>query len=707
VALDEQEELELLELERARTKRSSYLGTSRGEPVYALNQPSAKPWTFQDTLGMARSFAQGPTLGWAEEAVLPYTALAAKIGGADEPLADIYRSMKEQYDWEQSQFERAHPYLARGAEVAGAMVGGGPVANAVLKGTGLGLKALPWIGSRLTGYGELHPYLTAVGEGGVLGGLYGAGTAPEGKKLEQGLKGAAMGGAMGSVAYPLWRGMQGTAHAGKRAVDTPTGRAEKILAVELKRGGVSVGDLAKSLQEGKRRMVADVGGPVVAGELRAQHALSGEPRSIIEKSLKARASGSFGRLERTVRKIGGRPFRYSLLDDLENIRQAEVRPLLEASKNVPVDDISKVVQYLDDTIPTMAGTKAGRHLVHVRRMLFKDGVPKATIGELHVVRREIDDIIGGVLAKQSAGSAAIKPLEQVRTYLTQKMEAASPDLFLKANRIHAGNMKMVEAFEAGTQVLKADPQITGQYLARASEAEKDAFLLGLAKNLREQMARREPGAFQEWSEASGAALTRIYSNLAVQERLKAALPKPAYKALMKAVAEEKLYAGTFQKAMGGSPTARIEAEKEAGKAANEVIDTVTNVMRGRTGFIGMLLDKLSNNKIPEPVRVEMAKLLTSRHSPELIKRLEAATQSGPVEATMAATSATRYGMAAREGAVERGAHVGAHQYFHTPTSAPPEADKMEVGIVYTDPDTGEEWTRDAQGRVVRRAARSQ
>jgi hypothetical protein len=159
--------------------------------------------SFDLTLGTARAFTEGMTLGWGDEAGLFLAALAAKASGSEESVGAIYKDMKGLYDTEQAQFKEEAPGLALGAEVAGAI--GSPAS---------------WVGLPAKG----GSFLYNVARAGTEGAIYGAGAADEGERLE-GLQEGTLYGAGGAAA------IGGALKLGKFGADLLTSRkvAEPLL----------------------------------------------------------------------------------------------------------------------------------------------------------------------------------------------------------------------------------------------------------------------------------------------------------------------------------------------------------------------------------------------------------------------------------------------------------------------------------------------
>lgn len=176
----------------------AYLAANKPKEIPKLSLPPSN-W-----VNIARSGLQGATMGWSDEAG---TQVAADVASLVRPLTkyapnamaqympadtgetnnQIYRGMQSQVNDEQNQFRQDNPVTSALTEIGGAVLpiiaSGGTAAPASTLGLG---------GKMLAG----------AGIGAAQGGLYGAGTAEEDKRLEGAKQGAEIGGVTGGI-FPM------------------------------------------------------------------------------------------------------------------------------------------------------------------------------------------------------------------------------------------------------------------------------------------------------------------------------------------------------------------------------------------------------------------------------------------------------------------------------------------------------------------------
>lgn len=163
------------------------------------NEEPASKWS--TLAGLGRAVGQGITFGLADE-------IEAKVRAALDPDAsyeEVHAKVSEEID----NFQKAHPRMAIGAEIAGAIATGITGGGLALAGGRAAAKAasrvvaprVAQIGQAVTQGGGIPGAAGRwAGIGATEGGIYGAGAARPGERIE-GLKGGAMlGGALGPVA---------------------------------------------------------------------------------------------------------------------------------------------------------------------------------------------------------------------------------------------------------------------------------------------------------------------------------------------------------------------------------------------------------------------------------------------------------------------------------------------------------------------------
>lgn len=144
--------------------------------------------------GLAREATEGATFGWGDEVGLGAAAVAAKAAqeagfapNTGQSLGQIYGDMRSSYDDERQQFHDEHPIAATAANIAGGLATGG-------------LGGAKAVGAITANAGKLARIGTTAAVGAAEGGLYGAGNADLGNRLQGAAQGATVGAVMAPVA---------------------------------------------------------------------------------------------------------------------------------------------------------------------------------------------------------------------------------------------------------------------------------------------------------------------------------------------------------------------------------------------------------------------------------------------------------------------------------------------------------------------------
>lgn len=232
----------------ANALKSGQYDTPQAQPVPQPQQtaPQAQPYTQQPATrrsmreriaekvgeqpegSIFNPLAQGATFGFADElAALPAAAIAKALGDVPEGVSfmDAYRGIRDEIRGDTQAYAEANPGTALAAEVAGGLLTGGAAARQAFK-------AIP----AATNLGKVG---TGALTGAVEGGLYGAGSAEEGGRLE----GAAQGATVGAV---------GGAVVGAAAEKIGSRLADRALKARQIKSGSSNKDLAKLTVQGDK-----------------------------------------------------------------------------------------------------------------------------------------------------------------------------------------------------------------------------------------------------------------------------------------------------------------------------------------------------------------------------------------------------------------------------------------------------------------------
>jgi hypothetical protein len=501
-------------------------------------------------LGVARSALEGATLNWSPEIGTGLAAGAAKLGGAPEPISDIYRGMKESYDVEQGQFEQEYPGAATMAEIGGGLA----------LGLGSGTKvASSKTLTPLREYARLHPYTTGAGVGTGIGAISAAGEAPTIADIPEYAKyGALWGGTLG-VAAPwatgkLAKGLGAIKPGFTRMAGNARAIGREKWRQVLQQMGMSADEVADEMRRlgpGTRPVHASGEGGLALVEAAAH--LPGKTREVAKKELQGLVKTQYGRLVNDMRRTIGKDGRFfGAWRDLLKHRAAESSPLYEAAKkhSVPADDVRGFISYLDGEISRSQNTRIGRSLRSLRNMMTREvrgGTTrmKTNVGrDLHMVKLDLDDMIKGA-GKDAAKNRQVA-LMDARDRLVAMMDNASDD-YAQARLIFSSDSKVEDAMQLGKKVLSTDAEEGAFDLAKMDASEVDGYLLGAAKAIREKLGR-----FTDTANAG-----RVAASPLIRERLRNAFPSDeAFESFLEAVAREQRYSEVAQTVLGNSATAR-------------------------------------------------------------------------------------------------------------------------------------------------------
>lgn len=206
------------------------------KPVEEDKDLSSSDWGF----GVARSFLEGMTLNWSDEAGIAIAAAAAAVTpGVEENYSTIYRKMKDDYDKQKATFQKQAPGVALASELSGG-----------LAGAPLGL-----VGRGATG-------LNLLGRAAAEGAVAGAGAAEQGEVVEGALMGATIGTALSGTAQVIGKGIN---WASQRNIKTNLFDADgSFTPITLTEPATTTGKVAQAFYRGVGRTVG--GGKIAEQE---------------------------------------------------------------------------------------------------------------------------------------------------------------------------------------------------------------------------------------------------------------------------------------------------------------------------------------------------------------------------------------------------------------------------------------------------------
>lgn len=495
--------------------------------------------------GVARSFAQGASFGFADEAEAAIRALSEEDDRED--FSTAYTRIRNEARQELAAFQAAEPKLALASEVAGGFaVPGFGTAKAVGKAATIGTRVR-----------------RGAAAGAATGALFGAGKAGEMEDVPLGVAIGTTFGAGFGAAIPAVTGYGSMAFSALRSRFSPERGAAGRISQALSRDEITPEQISTWLKEakslGRPARVVDVGGAAVRRELEVAAQSPGPAAQTVEKALSARNKGQITRLSRDlVRGTGMKAddVNDAIMKTMET-RSAAARPVYDRAMNFSAELNDDLVNAYNTAIKTPLGKQA---MGKARKILNVENFDEAPLMErIDAFKRGLDDVIGAAMRKGEKGIAG-KALE-VKRGLIGLVDDVNPD-YKAARQIWENGSNYLGAIDRGREVLK--PTFTASKLTREfaemTNAEKEAFRIGavdaIITRLRQQSAK-EPN------------LIKLLRSPEMRDKLRAIMTPKAADRLDKILdLEDEMFAVASQ-ALKGSQTAQrtaemIEQQKQVG-----------------------------------------------------------------------------------------------------------------------------------------------
>ncbi|MGI9490507.1 MAG: hypothetical protein ACR2RF_32360 [Geminicoccaceae bacterium] len=455
--------------------------------------------------------------------------------------------------------------LAQSRETLNAMPGGVRLAGNLAGGIGTG------IGTALTtGVTSLKGLTALSAAEGALAGA-GAGETPEQRLVGAGI-GAPAGALFGFAVPKTIQGLAGLVNRARSGMTRAESKAAQKIMQNLERDLISPDAAMQQLRAVEGATLADL--PFARNTLGLARAVESSPgpgAASITKTLAERQIGRPERIRDAVKQIiSNKDFALTQRFRIANRREtanrlyriARQRGILSSEKLNEILErpaIKNVIGRLQQNIVTPEGTqlrKLPRNNIEVIDALYKDLVEKSFT--------KSGDPVSGLSGRS---------INQIRMELRDELAELAPEYALALQK-YSGDKALEEALQAGADAFRGRDRdlITPGFVQSLGEAEKEQFLVGLARAAQEGI---DSGA----SPVSAVKRLMTPKNQAVIEA--ATGDRAAAKAFQDAMARELQFAATERAVIGGSPTARIQAER-ADAAAN-VLDLGLEAARGNVG----------------------------------------------------------------------------------------------------------------------------
>lgn len=521
---------------------------------------------------------QGLTFGLSDEFGAAVRSLPALLPGG-QSFGEAYRENVEAARAGLEQFREEHPIGSIGTEILGGLAGGGAGAIRGALASG-GRAALRSAGRSAAQRALAQPVVRGAVEGAVAG----AGTAEGG--LGDRTVGAVGGGILG--------GTTGGVITGLGALRGARGRAQGRFASALEREGVDdVAEALRGLQPGEMVMdLGETGGPLQR-LARGAEAIPSEGGAAIRRALEERAAAAPTRIKETLQREARLTFEDAVqtVDDLVAQRAARARPFYREAYRYSVSD--DVVRGLFDDPEfqrayrlaqrTAAQEVGARQALAAAGLPIPDDLADAEVlpqlfrvteeGKVEFLTKSIpvraldymksalqevidQDIAGGRLSKRGA-----MMLKRKLDAFLARVDELVPE-YRQARATFGGLSQAMEAFEvartgSAERGLKAflneDPRRIAKVLSEMSPSEQAFYRRGALDAVRQRLE----------SASDGRDLTRvIFGNTEMRNRIRTLFEsEDDFMRFADAMERERRMAQGRQFILGGSPTARIQAEQ--------------------------------------------------------------------------------------------------------------------------------------------------
>lgn len=598
---------------------SDYLGRKRAGGTGALTA-ATRAGQSSSTLGLTDLLDRG--LDYVE------TGVASNFGS--DTWDDLYTARREAERRYQDELSRKNPVASAAGSLAGGLGLIGPLSG--IKAAGAASAALPAptgaagaVARALAPAegGVMQQVAKGAAQGGALGGIYAANT---GQDIAEGaVTGAAAGGAVPAVASAV-RGVYGVG----RDVLSPYLRPQEFAAEKFAQASGGVDDAIRNTQRASKAGALPIDyAPEQARSLaRAAVDVPNPGTGRTTTMMNARQLQQGDRVEGAVAKAFGSPDLYEkglegAVNKLKTAGNQNYRAAFDAKKPV---NIQPVLDGIDSTIApgvnklvspadTIADDSVSATLARVRRLLASDKDRMTDLENLHLVKMDLDGIIG--TAKRGGNNTLASKLMGVKTDLLKAMESSNP-LYQTARRTFAGDAAVKEAFETGRSYFATKgADISPREIAALSQAEREALKFGVAKGLQEVINGAQDGADVVkriiGSKAKRALLDPLFES-----------PKERSRFFSKMLVEARKYR-TRMDVVGGSRTNRyLQAANEGNVASDVARDVVTGGLTGAMkAFVSRSLSRMKG--LTPEVADEFLKIATAKN-PQDVSRMMALLQ---------------------------------------------------------------------------------
>lgn len=573
-------------------------------------------------LGAARAaLGQGMGMGWGDEGE---AWLRSKLGQGD--YEDLVKKIRQEY----SQYAEQNPKTSGALEFGGGMVPGLAM---------MGSSGTRPVGGVMAGRATLGALGRLGLQGAAFGSVAGAGSATENNRAAGAGSGAVMGGAFG-VGLPLVMRGGNAALKWMRERLAPSeasiaDRATGKMAAALEESGVKPSEIAEQMKTDVGMKVPSVvanANPALADLAEAVAQRSGGGARKVENTLMAQKLGARERAhQQTVSAL--QPGDYyadeqKLVQELRNkaggmydeayahgtVDDPKINAVLDqpAFKNFfakarEIADTEGLAAKLRGEDPSKYALQDIYRPVQVGNAVGQELVKAPDVRTLDYIKRGIDATIdAGYGSTKSLSKAEANALKDLRKEFVKVLDENVPK-YADARKSYAGDMEVIDALRSGMNDFgKMDHEQVINAIAKMSEAEKDAFRTGVARDMYSKIMTPS-GNFN--------AAQRIIGSPEMQAKMQPLFDNPAHFELFKnAMERESQLFGQANKILGGSPTGKRLQMRENLESDSGVGDAIAHAVTGgfTSSLTGLAAKALRSGAMSEKTASKLADMLMAK-----------------------------------------------------------------------------------------------
>ena len=517
---------------------------------------------------------QGAGLGWGDEAE---AWLRSKVGDKsyEQNLADIAKSY--------GSFSAEHPVLAPSLEFAG---GAAPMALSYAV-PGLQASAPATTAKTVGTLAKIaqSPYLRGAVTGAGTGAIAGAGAAKPNERIGEAVAGGLTGGVLGA-AVPVASRLGSASKQLWRERVNPTdefiqNRALEKLSDALTRSNLSPQDLQAKLAADRLLGVPSMPGNISQPLARLTETIanrSGAGADTVEKAIEEQMLGNrqrvYGQVSKSLKPKDYYAYDEQLTKDLRDqaknlyenayavgdVNDPRINEILGHPKFKMFYDKARDIADTEALAAKLRGEDPSKYkLKEIFRVDPQGNIVKTEVPDvrtLDYIKRGIDaSIDAGFKGQGGLSSADAIGLKGVRNEFVNALDQNVPE-YKAARKQYAGEMEVLDALHAGRENFGSlDPEQVQKLVKDMSDAEKDAFKTGVARNLYSQVMN--PSNNKNTAKS-------IVGSPIMREKLEPLFDNHGqYRLFTHALERESELYNQAQQILRGSPTARRLQAREA------------------------------------------------------------------------------------------------------------------------------------------------